>query len=288
MTANIPLLTGPIDISMEAFNELIKQINSAINSNSGGAAAAGTLTGTTLATNVVNSSLTGVGTLANLTVTNPISGSLSGNASTSSTVQPPQFSILNCGNAGGGNNIKTLSPSPAISGYVTGQLFSFIGNLPNNGSSVVTLNVNGKGAVEVKKLVSGNALSPLGIGEITSNGTSIVIYDGTNFILLNPCNTSQFVNKASSSTISFFNYGAVDGGNYGHITGVTGIDTINIPNGSQVTTVFDGVLVLTNSANLILLGGANITTAAGDIATWSGEPSLVTRMISYQRAAIAP
>lgn len=46
----------------------------------GTAAAAGALTGTTLASNVVNSSLTSVGTLTNLTVTNPISGSITGNA----------------------------------------------------------------------------------------------------------------------------------------------------------------------------------------------------------------
>jgi len=45
-----------------------------------GAAAAGQLTGTTLAANVVNSSLTSVGTLTNLTVTNTISGSVSGSA----------------------------------------------------------------------------------------------------------------------------------------------------------------------------------------------------------------
>jgi len=45
-----------------------------------GAAAAGQLTGTTLAANVVNSSLTSVGTLTNLTVTNPISGSVTGSA----------------------------------------------------------------------------------------------------------------------------------------------------------------------------------------------------------------
>jgi hypothetical protein len=43
-------------------------------------AAAATLTGTTLASNVVNSSLTSVGTLTNLTVTNTITGSVSGSA----------------------------------------------------------------------------------------------------------------------------------------------------------------------------------------------------------------
>jgi hypothetical protein len=45
-----------------------------------GAAAAGQLTGSTLAANVTNSSLTSVGTLTNLTVTNPIIGSITGSA----------------------------------------------------------------------------------------------------------------------------------------------------------------------------------------------------------------
>jgi hypothetical protein len=45
-----------------------------------GAAAAGQLTGSTLAANVTNSSLTSVGTLTNLTVTNPITGSITGSA----------------------------------------------------------------------------------------------------------------------------------------------------------------------------------------------------------------
>jgi hypothetical protein len=43
---------------------------------------AGTLTGTTLNSTVTGSSLTSVGTLANLTVTNPIVGSITGNAAT--------------------------------------------------------------------------------------------------------------------------------------------------------------------------------------------------------------
>jgi hypothetical protein len=47
--------------------------------------AASALTGTTLASNVVSSSLTTVGTLVNLTVTNTITGSISGNAATATT-----------------------------------------------------------------------------------------------------------------------------------------------------------------------------------------------------------
>lgn len=51
----------------------------------GGAAAAGTLTGATLAAGVTASSLISVGTLTSLTVTNTITGSVSGNAGTATT-----------------------------------------------------------------------------------------------------------------------------------------------------------------------------------------------------------
>jgi hypothetical protein len=63
------------------------------------AAAAGTLTGTTLASNVVNSSLTSLGTLANLTVTNPIVGSVTGNAATVTTNANLTGVITSVGNA---------------------------------------------------------------------------------------------------------------------------------------------------------------------------------------------
>jgi hypothetical protein len=46
---------------------------------------AGTLTGSTLAANVLSSSLTSVGTLGSLTVTAPISGSITGNAATATS-----------------------------------------------------------------------------------------------------------------------------------------------------------------------------------------------------------
>lgn len=64
-----------------------------------GPAAAGTLTGTTLASNVVTSSLTSVGTLANLTVTNPITGSVTGNAGTVTTNANLTGDVTSSGNA---------------------------------------------------------------------------------------------------------------------------------------------------------------------------------------------
>jgi hypothetical protein len=54
-------------------------------SGTAGSVAAANITGTTLASNVVTSSLTTVGTLTNLTVTNTIVGSVNGNANTATT-----------------------------------------------------------------------------------------------------------------------------------------------------------------------------------------------------------
>jgi len=63
------------------------------------AAAAGTLTGATLASNVLSSSLTSVGTLATLTVTATISGSISGNAATVTTNANLTGPVTSVGNA---------------------------------------------------------------------------------------------------------------------------------------------------------------------------------------------
>jgi len=62
-------------------------------------AGANTLTGTTLASNVINSSLTSVGTLTNLTVTNSIVGSITGNAATVTTNANLTGDVTSLGNA---------------------------------------------------------------------------------------------------------------------------------------------------------------------------------------------
>ncbi|MES2140647.1 MAG: hypothetical protein V4511_13145 [Bacteroidota bacterium] len=62
-------------------------------------AAAGTLTGTTLNSTVVSSSLTSVGTLATLTVTAPIVGSVTGNAATVTTNANLTGAVTSSGNA---------------------------------------------------------------------------------------------------------------------------------------------------------------------------------------------
>lgn len=58
-------------------------------------------------------------------------------------------------------------------------------------------------------------------------------------------------------------------GNFFDVTGTTTIATIGtVAVGTQITLQFDGALTLTHSTDLVLPGGVNITTAAGDVATF--------------------
>jgi len=74
-------------------------------------------------------------------------------------------------------------------------------------------------------------------------------------------------------------------GNLVHITGTTTITAITLASGAERDVVFDGALLLThNATTLILPGGANITTAAGDRATFRGDGSGNVRCMHYTKA----
>jgi hypothetical protein len=91
---------------------------------------------------------------------------------------------------------------------------------------------------------------------------------------------------ASSGTIS------VGEGGYFHITGtttITDIDWSTAKNGRPAIFVFDGILTLThNGTTLVLPGGANITTAAGDTAIFVQDASDNVKCVMYQRADGTP
>lgn len=72
-------------------------------------------------------------------------------------------------------------------------------------------------------------------------------------------------------------------GNYLHITGAfNGINSFGTcPAGARFILVFDGVCTLTDSATLILPGGSNITTAAGDCAMLVSEGSGNWKMVGF-------
>lgn len=87
---------------------------------------------------------------------------------------------------------------------------------------------------------------------------------------------------ASGSTVT------LGDGMFFNITGTTTITDIDLTtdkSGRMFALRFDGVLTLThNATSLILPGGANITTAAGDVAMFVSLGSDNVRCISYQRA----
>lgn len=88
-------------------------------------------------------------------------------------------------------------------------------------------------------------------------------------------------NIASATTTNL----AAATGDFVHITGtvtITGLGTATA--GVERDVVFDAALVLThNATTLILPGGANITTQAGDTARFRSEGSGNWRVISYSR-----
>lgn len=89
---------------------------------------------------------------------------------------------------------------------------------------------------------------------------------------------------ASAATVDL---GAIADGNYVHITGAVTITAFGtVAAGISRTVVFDAALTLThNATSLILPGGANITTAAGDVAVFRSEGSGNWRCVSYLKAS---
>ena len=78
-----------------------------------------------------------------------------------------------------GTNTYTLTVSTTISALSVG--FTVHGVFTNANTAAATLNVNGLGAKSIKKAVSTN----LAAGDITAGSARVLVYDGTNFQLIN-------------------------------------------------------------------------------------------------------
>jgi hypothetical protein len=75
------------------------------------------------------------------------------------------------------------------------------------------------------------------------------------------------------------------GSDYFDVTGTTNFSAMTVAVNRQFTLQFDGVLTMTHHAtNLDLPGEANITTAAGDVATFQSTGANTVQCINYTRA----
>ena len=91
--------------------------------------------------------------------------------------QAQAFSYI-ASDSGGSANTYAIAPSPAIAAYVAGQQFHFIAANGSTGAS--TLDVSSLGNKNI--YVQGSAVSG---ASITTAGITSVIYDGTQFQLMN-------------------------------------------------------------------------------------------------------
>jgi hypothetical protein len=131
------------------------------------------LTGTTLPANIVNSSLTSVGVLTNLTVSNPINGSITGNAVTATTA-------ANATNAINAQFATSASTASNLSGgtsnqimYQTGSGTGFI-TVPASPTTFLEWNGTGFSWATVPPTAAGNITgSILASNVVTSSLTAV-------------------------------------------------------------------------------------------------------------------
>lgn len=96
---------------------------------------------------------------------------------TAGQIQDSAFTYLT---SPSGTNAMTATAALGMSAYVTGQRFFFVA--PSTNTSACTININAIGV----KAITKNGTTALVAGDIVSGAIVQVVYDGTQFQLLNP------------------------------------------------------------------------------------------------------
>ena len=275
---------------------------------------AGTLSGTTLKSTVVSSSLTSVGTLTNLTVTNPIAGSITGNAANvSGTV-----ALLN-GGTGATTAAAALTnlgaapvASPTFTGTVTSPIYASAPQALTAGSTINWDPANGLNAsVTLNQNSTLNFTSNPPAG---SYGTLIVTQDATGSrIITLPSTANKVLGSTSTTTITLstaantkdilnFYYDGTNcywnvGQGYGTAaassttnlaTSVTG--TLPVANGGTGAATLTGYVKGTGTTAMTASASIPVAdvTGAAPLASpvFSGTPSLPTGTTGVTQAAL--
>jgi hypothetical protein len=98
-----------------------------------------------------------------------------------------------------GTNTIIGSLNPTITAYATRMLVVFTPANANTGAT--TINVNGVGA---KSIVKGNGTA-LAANDLLTTVPAVLVYDGTNFVLLNPLAALPAMNGAALTSLSAAN-----------------------------------------------------------------------------------
>ena len=207
-----------------------------------GAAPAGSLSGTTLNATVVDSSLTSVGTLVNLTVTNTISGSINGNAATVTN------GVYTTGD-------QTIAGTKTFSSTITGSVSGNAGTVTNGFYTTSSFNL-GTTAISVNRTSAAQSLT--GITSIdgyaaglTGGTTGSIPYqtsaNTTAFIAGNVSTTPQFLTSTGTGVATQIPTLTSSTGT-GNVVLSTN-PTITCPTGAAATSSSDGDFTFDASTN---------------------------------------
>lgn len=227
-----------------------------------------------------------------------------------------QDGSLLTGTVGGTGDAITLTLSPAITAYASGQKFYFLASAANTGAA--TLNVNSLGAKAIKRDVSSALLAD----DIANGGVTVVEYDGTNFQLVNPrkigaatgaltMSTAKILGRTTASTgaveeisvgtglsLSSGTLAIADGtiigcayttyGTYSRITTVTPLDD-TIPTNSEGDQVMSQSYTCASNTNRLLhtvtICGQCHTTSAAIASVFSGSTCISAQVTHGPNAA---
>lgn len=174
----------------------------------------------------------------------------------------------------------TLTPSPALTAYAPDRRYRVKFHAAT--SSAATLNVSDLGGKPLKQYDAAGAKvnAVIAAGQLAD-----VEFDGVDFVILDPLPPATGVKGDDMASAATVNLGAATG-DYVTITGAIAITSFGVaPAGTKRTVVFSASLTLTHSANLLLnANGANIITAANDVAEFRSEGGGVWRCADYTRA----
>lgn len=195
---------------------------------------------------------------------------------------------------GGSSGVETVASAATVDLSVTsGDLVDISGNtgittivLPNGMERTVRFAAALTLTNSATLVLPGNADITTAAGDemvirgYPSSVVQVVSYQRASGFPIKEFTNTRSANIASAATLNLDSAtgGLVD------VTGTTGITSITLADGQERVLRFTGALTLTNGANLVLPGGQNITTAAGDYMIVRGYASGVVRCVAYTRA----
>ena len=156
--------------------------------------------------------------------------------------------LITLGSVAGTNTI-TASMTPALTAYSAGMIVAF--TPANNCTGATTINIDSLGA---KSIVKGDGTA-LESGDLQASTSHVLVYDGTNFVCLNPLSFS-LVNGTLSGTLSVTGALTLNGA---LTTDNSSADEVGFKGLPQVSSTISRVSVLSDAGKSIRFDGSSLT-----------------------------